>query len=75
MFTSNSKSERAVMKRQITRFFFRFFLSEQQFEIPEEEAEWVGLSLEEAVEKQRQQEHKVTKSLNTTQQVCFTSQN
>lgn len=38
-----------------------FFLwSKQQFEIPEEEAEWVGLSLEEAVEKQRQLEHKVT---------------
>lgn len=34
--------------------------SKQQFEIPEEEAEWVGLSLEEAVEKQRQLEHKVT---------------
>ncbi|KAG7215561.1 hypothetical protein INR49_022145 [Caranx melampygus] len=31
-----------------------------QFEIPEEEAEWVGLSLEEAVEKQRQLEHKVS---------------
>ncbi|XP_051254749.1 39S ribosomal protein L28, mitochondrial isoform X1 [Dicentrarchus labrax] len=30
----------------------------QHFEIPEEEAEWVGLSLEEAVEKQRQLEHK-----------------
>ncbi|KAL4647342.1 39S ribosomal protein L28, mitochondrial isoform X1 [Arapaima gigas] len=30
----------------------------QQFVIPEEEAEWVGLSLEEAVEKQRQLEHK-----------------
>lgn len=30
----------------------------KQFEIPEEEAEWVGLSLEEAVEKQRQLEHK-----------------
>ncbi|XP_026148033.1 large ribosomal subunit protein bL28m [Mastacembelus armatus] len=30
----------------------------RQFEIPEEEAEWVGLSLEEAVEKQRQLEHK-----------------
>lgn len=41
----------------------RFFLwSKQQFEIPEEEAEWVGLSLEEAVEKQRQLEHKVTPS-------------
>lgn len=36
------------------------FLSEQQYEIPEEEAEWVGLSLEEAVEKQRQLEHKVS---------------
>uniref|UniRef100_A0A3Q1GLH0 Large ribosomal subunit protein bL28m n=1 Tax=Acanthochromis polyacanthus TaxID=80966 RepID=A0A3Q1GLH0_9TELE len=30
----------------------------KQFEVPEEEAEWVGLSLEEAVEKQRQLEHK-----------------
>ncbi|XP_051254750.1 39S ribosomal protein L28, mitochondrial isoform X2 [Dicentrarchus labrax] len=30
----------------------------KHFEIPEEEAEWVGLSLEEAVEKQRQLEHK-----------------
>lgn len=30
----------------------------KQFEIPEEEAEWVGLTLEEAVEKQRQLEHK-----------------
>ncbi|XP_051966261.1 39S ribosomal protein L28, mitochondrial isoform X1 [Xyrauchen texanus] len=30
----------------------------QQFEIPEEEAEWVGLSLEEAVEKQRLLEKK-----------------
>ncbi|TNN44427.1 39S ribosomal protein L28, mitochondrial [Liparis tanakae] len=30
----------------------------KQFEIPEEEAEWTGLSLEEAVEKQRQLEHK-----------------
>lgn len=41
----------------------RFFLwSKQHFEIPEEEAEWVGLSLEEAVEKQRQLEHKVTPS-------------
>lgn len=41
-----------------------FFLwSKQQFEIPEEEAEWVGLSLEEAVEKQRQLEHKVTPPL------------
>lgn len=37
-------------------FLFQF---EQQFEIPEEEAEWVGLNLEEAVEKQRQLEHKV----------------
>lgn len=39
---------------------FFFCLLEQQFEIPEEEAEWVGLNLEEAVEKQRQLEHKVT---------------
>lgn len=30
----------------------------KQFEIPGEEAEWVGLNLEEAVEKQRQLEHK-----------------
>lgn len=30
----------------------------KQFEIPEEEAEWVGLNLEEAIEKQRQLEHK-----------------
>lgn len=30
----------------------------KQFEIPEEEAEWVGLNLVEAVEKQRQLEHK-----------------
>ncbi|XP_037632324.1 39S ribosomal protein L28, mitochondrial [Sebastes umbrosus] len=30
----------------------------KQFEIPEEEAAWLGLSLEEAVEKQRQLEHK-----------------
>ncbi|KAM7399311.1 hypothetical protein PAMP_018592 [Pampus punctatissimus] len=30
----------------------------KQFEIPEEEAEWIGLSLEEALEKQRQLEHK-----------------
>ncbi|XP_047449995.1 39S ribosomal protein L28, mitochondrial isoform X1 [Mugil cephalus] len=30
----------------------------QQFEIPKEEAEWVGLNLEEAVEKQRLLEHK-----------------
>ncbi|KAM4567333.1 large ribosomal subunit protein bL28m [Odontesthes bonariensis] len=29
----------------------------KQFEIPEEEAEWMGLSLDEAVEKQRQLEH------------------
>lgn len=42
-------------------FFFWLPLTEQQFEIPEEEAEWVGLSLEEAVEKQRLLEHKVTK--------------
>ncbi|KAJ3591083.1 hypothetical protein NHX12_009030 [Muraenolepis orangiensis] len=30
----------------------------KQFEIPEEEAQWVGLNLEEAVEKQRLLEHK-----------------
>ncbi|XP_054901519.1 39S ribosomal protein L28, mitochondrial [Poeciliopsis prolifica] len=30
----------------------------KQFEIPEEEAEWVGLTLDEAVEKQRLLEHK-----------------
>ncbi|XP_057694528.1 39S ribosomal protein L28, mitochondrial [Corythoichthys intestinalis] len=30
----------------------------KRFEIPEDEAEWVGLTLEEAVEKQRQLEHK-----------------
>ncbi|XP_029923661.1 large ribosomal subunit protein bL28m [Myripristis murdjan] len=30
----------------------------KQFEVPEEEAEWVGLNLEEAVEKQRLLEHK-----------------
>uniref|UniRef100_A0A8C8LPP7 Large ribosomal subunit protein bL28m n=1 Tax=Oncorhynchus tshawytscha TaxID=74940 RepID=A0A8C8LPP7_ONCTS len=30
----------------------------QQFEIPAEEAEWVGLSVDEAVEEQRQLEHK-----------------
>lgn len=41
-------------------FLFPFLPPEQQFEIPEEEAEWLGLSLEEAVEKQRQLEHKVT---------------
>lgn len=37
-----------------------FHCPQQQFEIPAEEAEWVGLSVEEAVEKQRQLEHKVT---------------
>lgn len=44
---------------QWTCLLFSFFLFEQQFEIPEEEAEWVGLNLEEALEKQRQLEHKV----------------
>lgn len=39
---------------------FTISISEQQFEIPEEEAEWLGLNLEEAVEKQRQLEHKVS---------------
>lgn len=57
-------------KNQMTCFFFFcFLLSQQQFEIPEEEAEWLGLSLEEAVEKQRQLEDKVTKSSNMT---CLT---
>lgn len=32
----------------------------QEFVIPEEEAEWVGLSLEEAIEKQRLLEKKVS---------------
>lgn len=40
-------------------FFPCSLLSEQQFEIPQEEAEWLGLNLEEALEKQRQLEHKV----------------
>lgn len=44
---------------QWTCLLFSLFLFEQQFEIPEEEAEWVGLNMEEAVEKQRQLEHKV----------------
>lgn len=35
------------------------YLCMQEFVIPEEEAEWVGLSLEEAVEKQRLLEKKV----------------
>lgn len=35
----------------------------KQFEIPEEVVEWVGLSLEEAVEKQRQLEHKEPEAL------------
>lgn len=34
-------------------------VARQQFEVPADEAEWVGLSLEEAVEKQRLLEHKV----------------
>ncbi|XP_075997367.1 large ribosomal subunit protein bL28m [Genypterus blacodes] len=36
----------------------RVYNKYKQFEVPEEEAEWVGLNLEEAVEKQRQLEHK-----------------
>ncbi|XP_018604068.1 large ribosomal subunit protein bL28m isoform X2 [Scleropages formosus] len=36
----------------------RIYNKYKQFVIPEEEAEWVGLSLEEAVEKQRLLEHK-----------------
>lgn len=51
--------------------FLYFCLCEQQFEIPEEEAEWVGLSLEEAMEKQRQLEHKVTLSSNRTAWISF----
>lgn len=39
-------------------------LVRQQFEIPAEVAEWVGLSLEEAVEKQRLLEHKVIMIVN-----------
>ncbi|XP_067450909.1 39S ribosomal protein L28, mitochondrial [Thunnus thynnus] len=35
----------------------------KQFEVPEDEAEWMGLSLEEAVEKQRQLEHKESEPL------------
>lgn len=35
-------------------------LSDQDFSIPEAEAEWVGLTLEEAVEKQRLLEEKVS---------------
>lgn len=35
-------------------------LLSQEFAIPEEEAEWVGLSLEEAIEKQRLLEKKVS---------------
>lgn len=37
-----------------------FLLLSQEFVIPEEEAEWVGLSLEEAIEKQRLLEKKVS---------------
>ncbi|KAM6931808.1 large ribosomal subunit protein bL28m [Lycodopsis pacificus] len=36
----------------------KVYIKYKQFEIPGEEAEWLGLSLEEAVEKQRQLEHK-----------------
>lgn len=36
----------------------KVFAKYKHFEVPAEEAEWVGLSLEEAVEKQRQLEHK-----------------
>lgn len=51
--------------------------SKQQFEIPEEEAEWVGLSLEEAMEKQRQLEHKVRKKkrLNPNKKVVLPHMN
>lgn len=62
------KAGSCVKKKKKKSYTFLFLLlpSEQQFEIPEEEAEWLGLSLEEAVEKQRQLEHKVAQSLNTT---------
>ncbi|KAK6295673.1 hypothetical protein J4Q44_G00333860 [Coregonus suidteri] len=36
----------------------KIYTKYKQFEIPAEEAEWVGLSVDEAVEKQRQLEHK-----------------
>ncbi|XP_075755281.1 large ribosomal subunit protein bL28m isoform X1 [Pelodiscus sinensis] len=44
-------------KREAIYNKYRFLLS-QEFVIPEEEAEWVGLTLEEAVEKQRLLEKK-----------------
>uniref|UniRef100_A0A8C7S929 Mitochondrial ribosomal protein L28 n=1 Tax=Oncorhynchus mykiss TaxID=8022 RepID=A0A8C7S929_ONCMY len=36
----------------------RIYTKHKEFEIPAEEAEWVGLSVDEAVEEQRQLEHK-----------------
>lgn len=54
-------SVQLVQKSWKSCFLFCLLLAEQQFEIPEEEVEWLGLSLEEAVEKQRQLEHKVKK--------------
>lgn len=43
----------------LQRLCYLLLLS-QEFVIPEEEAEWVGLSLEEAIEKQRLLEKKVS---------------
>uniref|UniRef100_A0A4W5Q7I0 Large ribosomal subunit protein bL28m n=1 Tax=Hucho hucho TaxID=62062 RepID=A0A4W5Q7I0_9TELE len=41
----------------------RIYTKYKQFEIPAEEAEWLGLSVDEAVEKQRQLEHKKSSTL------------
>lgn len=44
----------------LERLYHLLLLLSQEFVIPEEEAEWVGLSLEEAIEKQRLLEKKVS---------------
>lgn len=44
----------------LQRLGYLLLLLSQEFVIPEEEAEWVGLSLEEAIEKQRLLEKKVS---------------
>jgi len=44
----------------LERLYHLLLLFSQEFAIPEEEAEWVGLSLEEAIEKQRLREKKVS---------------
>lgn len=66
MFNISESTEDLVSKvnkgKKINKYS-HFFPCEQQFEIPEEVVEWVGLSLEEAVEKQRQLEHKVMSHL------------